>query len=117
MECWISTAGVKITLGHWLKTDQFSKITAYFLVWSCIFSDQGGWVYTVVCICVVNVTEITTFWVVGKGGYAWTRTLTRTQGIYITIFIPAAVHGSLRLQTGATILFQNLFISACAVDK
>jgi len=56
--------GVKITVGHQLKPNQFSKIAAHFLVWSDIFQIKKGWVYTVVHICVVNVADITTFSVV-----------------------------------------------------
>jgi len=59
--------GVKITVGHRLKTDQFSKKAAHFLVWYDIFQIKEGWVYTVVRTCAVNVADIT-FWAFGNSG-------------------------------------------------
>ena len=52
------TSGVKITVSHWLKTNQFSKFAAHCLVWSEIFQIMEEWLYTVVLTCVVGVTDI-----------------------------------------------------------
>ena len=52
-------SGVKITVGHRLKTKQFNKIAAHFLVWSEIFQIKEGWVYTAVLTAyVVIVADI-----------------------------------------------------------
>ena len=51
--------GVKITVSHWSKTDQFSKIAAHFLVWFDIFQIKEGLAYTVVLTCVVGLADIT----------------------------------------------------------
>ena len=51
-------SGVKITVSHQPKANQFSKIAAHFLVWSDIFQMKEGWVYRVVHTCVVGVADI-----------------------------------------------------------
>ena len=58
--------GVKITVGHQPKTDQFSKIATHFLVWSDIFQIKEA--YTVVLTCVVGVANIT-FSVAWRGSW------------------------------------------------
>ena len=56
----------KITVSHWPKTNQISKIAAHFLVWSDIFQIKEGLFYTVILTCVVGVADMTTLSVAGR---------------------------------------------------